>query len=468
MQRNIQALVVALGLVFAALATDSARAQCSVGDYLGTCTSAIGYAGCCPTANSIQWCEDDLLCGIDCSGNQGHEGCCTTSAFAGCESADVEACVCAVDDWCCDSFFGSWDEFCVDIATTECGACDAGGAPPVYCGWLDGEGFYDCRENPSGDPTGVSPMACGGTTCQPACGGKVCGSDGCGGSCGSCSGNATCNAAGQCVTACVPQCSGKECGSDGCGGNCGQCTSVQTCTAGQCEDPVCVPQCGGKECGSNGCGGNCGVCPGAETCNGAGQCEPPACLPECGTRECGDDGCGGSCGACAVGSSCQAGACVVACVASCAGKACGDDGCGGSCGTCAANESCQDGACLSACSCEGRACGDDGCGRVCGYCIAGSTCDTSTHQCEKTTGPADGSGDTSVDTSPGSEVIGSQNCPQGQVWSAYAQACVVDMNGNGANVGSNSGCAAGSSGLLGLFGGLAGLALTVRRRVRAR
>ena len=59
MQRNFQALAVALGVGSALLVTapDDARAQCSIGDYRGTCTSDIGYAGCCPTANSIQWCE---------------------------------------------------------------------------------------------------------------------------------------------------------------------------------------------------------------------------------------------------------------------------------------------------------------------------------------------------------------------------------------------------------------------------
>jgi len=457
MHRNILALALALGSAGAmrVLAPDDARAQCSIGDYLGTCTTDIGYAGCCPSATRIQWCEGALLCGIDCSGNQGHEDCCSPSGFAGCESSEVEACVCAQDDWCCDTLFGSWDAFCVDIATNDCAACDAGGAPPVYCGWLDGEGFYDCRETPSADPTGVSAMACG-ASCTPVCGGRSCGSDGCGGSCGQCGANATCNATGQCIGSCTPQCAGKACGSDGCGGTCGQCTSVQSCVAGQCEEPVCVPQCTGKECGANGCGGACGVCAGAQTCNGAGQCVPPACVPACGSRACGDDGCAGICGACAIGESCQVGACVAACAPSCGGKVCGDDGCGGSCGTCGANEACEAGACASACSCEGRECGDDGCGRVCGYCIAGSECNIATHVCDKGATPTN-PGPSDASTEP-SEVIGAENCPLGQVWSAYARACVVDLNGS-VNTGRNdSGCAGGapsawvSIGLSAVFG----------------
>lgn len=437
---------------------DAARAQCTIGDYIGPCTTDIGYAGCCPTGNSIQWCEEDILCGIDCSGNTGTAGCCTTSDFSGCESPAVEECVCSVDDFCCDFLFGAWDEYCVQIATEQCGACVDGGAPATQCGWRLEEGYYDCRETPSADPSGVSPRACPAPTCVPQCSGKQCGGDGCGGSCGACSGTATCSAQGQCVTPCAPQCSGKECGGDGCGGSCGQCTSVQTCVSGQCEDNGCAPQCAGRECGDNGCGGSCGVCLGGESCTANGQCEANACVPACGGRQCGDDGCGGSCGACAVGSACQAGACVASCVAQCTGKACGDDGCGGSCGTCGQNETCTDGACVSACSCAGRACGDDGCGRVCGFCIAGETCNATTYQCDPNS--------TTPEASEGGEVIGSQSCPAGQVWSAYASACVLDVNGGVSSGRSTSGCTGGGAGLVGLAAGL-GLMLVRRRAAQA-
>ena len=110
---------------------------------------------------------------------------------------------------------------------------------------------------------------------------------------------------------------------------------------------------------------------------------------------------------------------------------------------------------------------------MCGYCIAGSQCNATTHVCEKDSGPADAGSDTSTGSGePGvpTEVIGSQTCPPGQVWSAYAQACVIDLNGNGA-ARSESGCAAGSSGAAMMLGGFFGLALLVTRRrgaVRAR
>lgn len=384
-----------------------ARAQCSVGDQLGSCDTEIGYAGCCPTDNSIQWCEGDLLCGIDCSGNSGYEGCCTASSFPGCVDPTIEACVCAVDDYCCDIFFGAWDDLCVQIATEDCASCEDGGAPPIYCGWVEGEGFYDCRATAAPDPSGTSPMECGSASCAPSCGGKQCGPDGCGGSCGSCAAGSVCGIDGSCVASCTPQCMGRQCGSDGCGGICGQCTSVQVCTAaGRCEDESCQPRCDGRECGDDGCGGSCGLCHGAQTCSASGRCQDPVCQPQCDGRECGSDGCGGSCGAC------------------------GDD------------RSCQAGVCASACSCEGRACGDDGCGRICGYCVAGSECNPATHQCDKT----DGSGG-----APGTpaENTDAQSCPAGQTWNAYAGACVVvdDGGAEAVNAGdevSDSGCGSGS------------------------
>lgn len=439
MQRDFGAVAITLGLglgVASLVAPPPARAQCSIGDYLGTCSSDIGFAGCCSSATSIQWCEGALLCGIDCSGNSGSEACCTPSDLPGCGNATIEGCVCAQDDFCCDSWFGAWDEVCVEIATLDCGACAAGGAAPVYCGWLDSEGFYDCREAPSADPTGASPMECG-ASCTPVCGGKQCGADGCGGSCGTCQAGASCSAAGQCVTACAPSCAGKQCGPDGCGGQCGQCTSVQTCGAsGQCEDGACQPACGGRQCGADGCGGSCGFCAAGQTCGADGRCEDPPCTPACDGKVCGDDGCGGSCGACRVGQSCQAGACVAACERDCAGRLCGDDGCGGSCGSCSADERCEDGACVSACSCQGRACGDDGCGRVCGYCVAGSTCNLSTHQCDPLTSPP---------TEP-APVAEAEACPPGQVWSAYASACVIDVSGTPARgTEGDSGCAGGGT-----------------------
>ncbi|MBX7077922.1 MAG: hypothetical protein K1X88_01970 [Nannocystaceae bacterium] len=47
--------------------------------------------------------------------------CCTVAAALGCVDADIEACVCAADPYCCTD---GWDELCVDhVATLSCGSC---------------------------------------------------------------------------------------------------------------------------------------------------------------------------------------------------------------------------------------------------------------------------------------------------------------------------------------------------------
>lgn len=46
--------------------------------------------------------------------------CCTAHAGPGCDDATVQACVCDLDAFCCDS---GWDDLCVGIAGQSCGAC---------------------------------------------------------------------------------------------------------------------------------------------------------------------------------------------------------------------------------------------------------------------------------------------------------------------------------------------------------
>lgn len=45
--------------------------------------------------------------------------CCSPHPGTGCEDADVQACVCAQDDFCCAT---EWDDMCVELATGDCGA----------------------------------------------------------------------------------------------------------------------------------------------------------------------------------------------------------------------------------------------------------------------------------------------------------------------------------------------------------
>lgn len=68
------------------------------------------------------------------SGSSGPGGgvapCCEAAMQPGCEDPEIEACVCAADDFCCSD---QWDEACVDVAVFgDCGAVceDMPIAPP--------------------------------------------------------------------------------------------------------------------------------------------------------------------------------------------------------------------------------------------------------------------------------------------------------------------------------------------------
>lgn len=53
--------------------------------------------------------------------------CCMTDSAPGCSDAGVQACVCAVDSYCCTT---AWDSICVgEVESLGCGTCEA----PAYC-----------------------------------------------------------------------------------------------------------------------------------------------------------------------------------------------------------------------------------------------------------------------------------------------------------------------------------------------
>jgi hypothetical protein len=56
---------------------------------------------------------------------------CCTSGAAGCADTGIEACVCAIDAFCCST---AWDDLCVNVATS---ACSAGCAGVPACGAAD-------------------------------------------------------------------------------------------------------------------------------------------------------------------------------------------------------------------------------------------------------------------------------------------------------------------------------------------
>jgi uncharacterized protein (TIGR03382 family) len=387
-----------------------ARAQCPVGQKVLNSCAGYSFAGCCTADNKIRWCENNVTCELDCSGadpascgwkaDAGFYDCgaalaedpscqnplacikggCLPSQKSGCCNCPCQACVCAMDDYCCDT---KWDSICANECRNDCGGCGS----ITGCEVATTPGCHACACETCvclADPycctvkwDSACAQACGDECggdcgCQPDCGGKQCGPDGCGGSCGQCAADFSC-VNGMCKPDCLPDCAGKQCGDDGCGGSCGQCPPGFFCSvAGLCEES-CQPLCEGKQCGDDGCGGSCGDCPGGFFCNDEGICVEE-CPPQCDGKECGDDGCGGSCGDCPPGHECLEGLCE--CTPSCLGKVCGDDGCGGSCGTCGAGEECVEGGCQEVCipKCINKECGDDGCGGECGTCPAGWSC----------------------------------------------------------------------------------------------
>jgi hypothetical protein len=75
-------------------------------------------------------------------------GCCAPHADPSCADGAIAACVCAGDPYCCDI---AWDQVCVDaVASTGCGTCDAADAQdavPVAdcCTPMDGPGCPDVQ-----------------------------------------------------------------------------------------------------------------------------------------------------------------------------------------------------------------------------------------------------------------------------------------------------------------------------------
>ena len=122
------------------------------------------------------------LCGLDCDGPAAG---CEPQDAPGSGDADLDACVCSVDPFCCEQ---TWDAICVDIATDACGACDQGGpADPCLPGEASTSGNPDidacvCSADPfccdqgwdelcvsiAQDLCGVTCDAAPGGACEPS------------------------------------------------------------------------------------------------------------------------------------------------------------------------------------------------------------------------------------------------------------------------------------------------------------
>lgn len=119
-----------------------------MGCLVNSCVPATGQCEMLPDDDA---CDDGDLCSQDICTAEGScdatpiEGCsvshpCAASSTPQSTDAEITACVCALDAWCCDN---SWDDICVGEAISECGAvCDC--ADPASeatctedaeCGW---------------------------------------------------------------------------------------------------------------------------------------------------------------------------------------------------------------------------------------------------------------------------------------------------------------------------------------------
>ncbi|NUN12744.1 MAG: hypothetical protein HUU55_03830 [Myxococcales bacterium] len=92
-----------------------------------------GNGFCGPSENCVQ-CPGD--CGA-CTG-----GCCQTKSGIGCDDADCQSCVCALDSFCCNV---AWDGACASCASGSSAACDA--CTLNNCGQCDTCGNGVCLPN---------------------------------------------------------------------------------------------------------------------------------------------------------------------------------------------------------------------------------------------------------------------------------------------------------------------------------
>lgn len=261
------------------------------------------------------WCFNESPCEAD-----GDESCvapldcCETSTSAGCEAGPAtEACVCALDSYCCTDF---WDPLCVELVSSGCGLV-CGGDPVCADGLCDigaGETCETCAEDcgECGADSDCCEIHEGGSCTDPTVEACVCGvrpeccendwdaactalaAHACGAACPSC-GDSVCSPDESCDV-CLD-----DCGACGDAGNCCEDHATPGCTDPGCEALICgqdefccnVEWDGVCEDQANGL---CDVCIGASPDCGNGACS--------GAETCGN--CPEDCGPCAVGDCCGA------------------------------------------------------------------------------------------------------------------------------------------------------------------
>ena len=248
--------------------------ECGPGEDCETCSDDCGVCpfcgdGECGGDEGCDSCPDD--CGA-CEGD-----CCAVGETAGCDDADITACVCELDEFCCNS---SWDGLCVQAAFDDCGCvaecgdgvcdefaedcstceADCGACPPDCC---DANGTPECEDAACTDAVCALDPFCCESSWDGLCAGCANGQPGVDG--------IDCATAGEaCPCGYVPP----VCGD-------GECTtgeSCETCT----DDCGACPFCGDGECNGDEicttCPDDCGACTASccEAHEGVG-CEDPAC-----------------------------------------------------------------------------------------------------------------------------------------------------------------------------------------------
>jgi len=134
----------------------------------GSCSSGVKvkdgctttFQGCCASDTKVQWCENGVTCEVQCgaSPGAGTGNCCEQNGSTGCCDSEIEACVCALDSYCCQT---QWDSLCV-AKVPQCGGSCPSTCPSTQlkCGWKGGQGYYDCTGAVSSDPSGTYPYNC--------------------------------------------------------------------------------------------------------------------------------------------------------------------------------------------------------------------------------------------------------------------------------------------------------------------
>ncbi|HTV20273.1 MAG TPA: hypothetical protein VMG12_16425, partial [Polyangiaceae bacterium] len=83
------------------------------------CVCATDFACCSSGFDDVCVAQAISECGAQCTLPPPESDCCSASSAPGCTVPDVQACVCAIDPFCCSAGF---DENCAALADSQCGA----------------------------------------------------------------------------------------------------------------------------------------------------------------------------------------------------------------------------------------------------------------------------------------------------------------------------------------------------------